>query len=139
MLRRLTQNDIPQCLHIAKANWGIDIAQSCVVELGQAFNSAVWKPNFYVAEEDQRVIGFAGYAASWMHYSIQEITWVNVDPSYHRNGIGRGLVNQCIDDIQAVGSVIMLSTTIPEYYEKWWSFKRCFEKGIDTIMWLDLT
>ncbi len=126
-IRRLEPNDVPAALHIVRANWSEATAQSAHVEFGQAFSSAVWRPIFYAAEEDGRVVGTAGYAVSWMQYGVYDITWVNVQTDRQRDGIGRMLVSQCLDDIRAVGSLAMLSTKVPDYYARWWGFVRCFE------------
>lgn len=138
IIRRLAYNDIPSCLHIVNENWGQTISQSCHIEFGQAFGNAVWKPIFYVVEIDQTVVGMAGYAVSWMNYGIYDITWVNVDPLFQRNGIGKMLVSRCIDDIKAIGSLIMISTDIPDYYKQHWGFIDCFKYGKDSIMRLEL-
>lgn len=136
--RRLQSEDIPCCLAIVRENWGIATAQSCHVELGQAFGEAVWKPIFYVAETGGQVVGVGGYCVSWMNYGIYDITWINVLAAMQRRGIGRLIVNRCLDDIRAVGLLAMLSTDIPEYYERWWGFERCFAYGHDTVMRLPL-
>jgi ribosomal protein S18 acetylase RimI-like enzyme len=136
-IRRLTQDDIPECLHIVRRNWSLETAQSCHVELGQSFGTAVWRPIFYVAC-DAAILGLAGYSVSWMNYGIYDITWVNVDPSHQRRGVGKSLVDRCLHDISAVGSLVMLSTDKPEYYEQHWGFLRCFTHDGHVIMRLVL-
>lgn len=138
IIDRLKVEDIPECLHIIRENWGIKTAQSCHIEFGQAFGSAVWKPIFYVARKGDRVIGTVGYAVSWMNYGIYDITWLNVLPLHQRKGVGQALVSQCLEDIRAIGLLAMLCTDIPEYYERHWGFVYCFKYGTDTIMRLEL-
>lgn len=138
IVRPLGIEDIPALLHIVRSNWSENIAQMAHVEFGQAFNQAVWKPIFYVAEVNGKIVGSAGYHVSWMAYGVYDITWVNAHIDHRNVGIGRALVTRCIDDIRAVGSLAMLSTKSPEYYAKRWGFVTCFEHLGDAYMRLVL-
>ena len=122
-LRLLQPQDVMPCLQIIKDNWVSpresrkpQIAHS---ELNQAFTNDIWKPTFYVAYNDQNhVLGLAGYHISWIDYGIYEISWVNVRQYVQGGGIGKVLVSQCLEDIFIVGHTAMLATHIPEYFEK---------------------
>jgi predicted N-acetyltransferase YhbS len=138
-IRLLEPKDIPALLHIVRANWSEQTAQTAHVEIGQAFSQAVWRPIFYVAELDGIVVGCACYHASWMAWGLYDIAWVNTHPSYQNEGVGRALVSRCINDIRAVGSLVMLTTKIPDYYAKNWGFTSCFEHGGDIYMRLPLS
>lgn len=137
-IRRLRTDDIPACLGIVRDNYSIATAQSCHIELGQSFGDAAWKPIFYVAELQGEIVGVGGYAVSWINYGIYDITWINVARRFQRRGIGRRIVNRCIEDIRAVGLLVMLSTDIPEYYKRWWGFEQCFSYGQDVVMRLEI-
>jgi predicted N-acetyltransferase YhbS len=139
MIRLLDHKDIPACLDIVCVNWGRDVAQYAQIEFGQAFGAAAWKPVFYVDVEDTMIVGLAGYASSWINYGIYDLTRVDVHPALQGKGIGHRLVDRCISDIMNIGSLVMLSTTKPAYYEKFWNFQRCFEWDGNTIMRLDLS
>jgi predicted N-acetyltransferase YhbS len=138
-VRLLEPKDIPALLHIIRANWSEQTAQTAHVEIGQAFSQAVWRPIFYVAELDGIVVGCACYHASWMAWGLYDIAWVNTHPSYQNEGVGRALVSRCINDIRAVGSHVMLTTKIPDYYAKNWGFMPLFDHGGDTYMRLPLS
>lgn len=137
LIRRLKKDDVPDCLYIVQCNWGHASARLCDCELSQSFGSGIWQPVYYVAEEDGYLVGLAGYGVSWLNYGVYDISRLDVDSSYRKQGIGRALMNRCIDDIRNVGSLIMLSTTIPEYYQRF-GFVSCFKHTNDTIMRLEV-
>jgi predicted N-acetyltransferase YhbS len=137
-IRLLKQNDIPEILHIIRTNWGISTAQTAHVEFQQAFTNAMWKPTFYVAIIDDKIVGTACYCASWMAWGCYDIAWVNTHIDFRNMGIGISLVEKCIDDIRAVGNLVMLNTKIPEYYNKHWGFIPMFEYSGECYMRLEL-
>jgi ribosomal protein S18 acetylase RimI-like enzyme len=55
----------------------------------------------YVARQDERCVGFATYLAR--EGGIAELTWIGVDPSRHRTGIGRTLLEAIERDLTVEG------------------------------------
>lgn len=138
IIRQLRVEDIPQCLHIARENWSEQTAQIAHIEFSQAFIQAIWRPIFYVAERYGEIVGTAAYHASWMTWGAYDLTWINARRDIQRQGIGRALVNRCLQDIRAVGTLAMLATKTPDYYARWWGFMPCFEHCGDIFMRLNL-
>lgn len=123
MIRPLRPTDIPACLRLAGEGWDRLTAQCAQPDLESMFSSAVWKPFFYVAEENDQVIGMAGYGNSWLSYGIYDLFWHVVSKEHRKRGIGSSLVNRRLDDLRTIADVVMISTKIPDFYSKHWNFK----------------
>lgn len=137
IVRRLDYHDIPECLHIVRENWDRETAQKCEIELNAAFGDAVWKPVYYVAVRDKEIIGLTGYAPSWLNYGVYAIVRLAVTKEYQKRGVGHALMYACLDDLQAIASLVMLTTNVPDYYQKL-GFEVCFTHGDESVMKLEL-
>jgi N-acetylglutamate synthase-like GNAT family acetyltransferase len=87
------------------------------------FKNPVIPPRYIVAEENGKIIGFAGYIPSWMDYHVYHIFWVNVTPEYQGKGIGTRLVEYIIAEIKKAeghmaARMILLTTTKPKFYKR---------------------
>lgn len=138
-LRRMMQEDIPELLHIIKQAWGEETARSAHVEFNESFSNAVWKPVGYVVSNQGCLYGCATYTASWLNYGIYDLAWVCIHEKYQGQGIGKLLVNKCLEDIKAVGTLVALTTDKPEYYTKHWNFKSTLVHNGWTMMHKDLS
>lgn len=81
---------------------------------------------YFVAEVDGRTIGGAGYFLE--NNRCGRISWTLFDPAVHRKGIGREVVQMCIDELRKIDTVSLITV--------WTSNAafRFFEKfGFDTV------
>jgi GNAT superfamily N-acetyltransferase len=105
-IRQLTPEDIPACERILHAlpNWfGIDQAN-------EAYIRSLSTLPTYVATEDYEV---AGFIAVKNHTRIaSEIHIIAVEPSKHRRGVGRALVNRVEHDLRRCGVVLLQVKTL---------------------------
>lgn len=116
MIRPMQQSDIPACLAVAAEGWDKKTAQMAQPDFSDAFSSAAWRPIFYVAEIDGKVIGTACYVVSWLCYGVYNLAWVAVKRDFRGRGIGAALVQRCLDDLHPIADVVMLATNVPEFY-----------------------
>ena len=91
-IRLLKSSDIPQASAIVGLNYSRKYQRLCALELGGMFSNAPVRPVYFVAEENERIVGLIGMTLSWMDYNVYQIFWVNVMPSKQGQGIGRRLV-----------------------------------------------
>lgn len=121
-IRRTEESDIPALTHIVSRNYGIGYAEQFNREIAMSFSSYFFRPWFYTATDQFRAVGCAGYGPALIDFSAA-LFWVNVHPDHQRRGIGKMLVQQCIDDLKAHARIVILNTDIPEFYEKNWRFQ----------------
>ena len=55
----------------------------------------------FIAEEDGKTIGFVTFTSC---NGKPRIGWIGVDPSYHRKGIGKKLIEQVCNVLQKIGA-----------------------------------
>jgi ribosomal protein S18 acetylase RimI-like enzyme len=126
-LRLLRKSEIPQAGAIARKNYSGVWERAAIREIADMFSDSTMRPYFYAAEEGGEVIGFAGFAQSWMNYNIYDIFWVNVAPEHKGKGVGKALVGKIIKIISETrGSKLIQLTATPEnavFYEKHFGFK----------------
>src|SRR5581483_5942873 len=97
-------------------------------------------PQLYVYAEDKAVVGMAGFAITWLDWNTYALCWVVVDQSKRMCGVGRALVDRCLQDLSNMASYVVLSTNVPEFYSKNWNFKPIDKtKDGSVLMSLDLT
>lgn len=123
IIRTMTPSDIPNCLAIVSECWGKATAQTARPEFEAMFANAVWRPLFYVAEQDDVIVGMAGYIASWLDYGIYEMFWHCVLPRARRQGIGESLVRRRLADLTPLADIVMIDTSAPAYYAKHFGFE----------------
>ena len=126
-IRPLKETDIAQAAAIVGKNYSKKWEKTSASEIKSMFSSSVINPQYYVAEENKEIVGFAGYIQSWMDYNIYQIFWVNVSPKNQGKGIGRMLVQHVIDVIKKKksASLIQLTASIKNapFYKKQFGFK----------------
>ena len=50
---------------------------------------------YFIIESEGKIFGASGYA--YENKQTARVCWVFVDPNHHSNGLGKKLVNHCID------------------------------------------
>jgi N-acetylglutamate synthase-like GNAT family acetyltransferase len=129
IIRPLKEEDIDSCSKIVGENYSGKYANNSILEMGEMFGEALIKPEYVVAEENNKIIGFGGYIQSFMDYHVYQIFWINVIPENQGNGIGTNLVQTIIKKIKNINEkdkkplVIQLTTTKPRFYEERFKFK----------------
>lgn len=116
------REDEEACAAIARTNWPNDdhVAYSVVLELAEARSGANWRPSYFKASVEEKIVGFAGWNYSWVNYDVYELCWCNVLPEYQGKGIGRKLVEVRLSTIRNIGGqVVLLTTHRPEIYERY--------------------
>jgi GNAT superfamily N-acetyltransferase len=78
----------------------------------------LFAPFFAVAEDAGSVVGFSLLIASMMSTDLDIISWVGVNFDQRGSGLGRRLVMLCAAEAQRRGKSVVLSTTVPGFYEK---------------------
>lgn len=81
-------------------------------DLTQAFYTVAFK-----SESDQ-VLGFCMTEASNFSSEVRSLSWAVVDPSMERMGIGRVMVQACMDHAARGDKGIMLGTRVPGFFSK---------------------
>lgn len=105
-IRQLTPEDIPACERILRAshNWfGIEQANEAYIR------SLSILPT-YVAIENGEVVGFI--AVKNHTHIASEIHIIAVEPSKHRQGLGRALINRVEQDLREGGIVLLQVKTL---------------------------
>lgn len=139
----LTWMELEACVDIVADNYGPKLAKAAKQEIMQFDNHLDYdspiRPSFMIAKQRKTVVGFAGYAPSWMDYGIYEVFWVNVTPILQRTGIGTKLMHAVITAIRGLpkSKAIVLSTSLERYYEGF-GFETVTKIGKSCIMRLEL-
>ncbi|MEK6917322.1 MAG: GNAT family N-acetyltransferase [Nanoarchaeota archaeon] len=129
IIRKIKRTEIDEVSKIVGKNYKKIYEKLCKKELGSMFIDKVLPPEYLIAEEKGKIVGFAGYSQSWIDYKIYEIFWVNVNPAFQNNGIGTIIVKKVIDKIKSKKgktkscSMILLTTKNPNFYKKRFKFK----------------
>ena len=126
-IRLLTKEGVEDCVEIIARNYSSKDTAWARRELQAMFPKGKLKPTYYVAEEDNEILGFAGFINSWIDDRIYEIFWVNVTPQRQRQGIGRKLVSKLITEIKKRkdSQLIMLTASKANaiYYKRHFEFE----------------
>jgi GNAT superfamily N-acetyltransferase len=117
--RPMQQSDVPQCMRLAKEGWEKFAGQVSQPEFMEMFTTSGWRPFFYVADDGGQLRGMAGWNTSWLTYGIYNLFWVAVQKDHRKQGIGKTLVERCLDDIRPLADAVMLMTGVPEFYYPW--------------------
>ncbi|MDD5181572.1 MAG: GNAT family N-acetyltransferase [Candidatus Nanoarchaeia archaeon] len=123
MIRTLRKNEVNKVSGIVRANYSKTFEKRARKEMNAMFAKEVIRPHFIVAEDKNRMVGFAGYVQSWEDYSVYELLWVNVLPEQQHKGIGTALVREAIRHIRKRRGIdkahlVSITTTFPKFYKK---------------------
>ena len=73
--------------------------------------------NFYIAETEKKVVGCVSLVVLWK--DLAEICSLAVDEQYLRKGIGKKLVNKCIENAKALKVTKIIALTYKDkFFEK---------------------
>lgn len=122
-LRRMNEDDIPFLTSIVSENYSKFFAEQFVNEANFALNKLPFKPNFIVIENQDKILGCACWNSNWCSWGVFNISWVQVKKHFQNIGIGKLLVNKCLEELKPQAGLIILSTSSPDYYSKNWGFK----------------
>jgi N-acetylglutamate synthase-like GNAT family acetyltransferase len=118
IIRRATIDDLPSLTAIVRKNYDRQTAEHFVPEFELSFAPFAYRPYFYVAEADDKIMGCAGYGTNWTNWGGYALFWVNTHPAHQRLGIGKELVCACLRDIAHIGDTVLITTTVPHWYKK---------------------
>jgi amino-acid N-acetyltransferase len=91
--------------------------------------------DFWVAEEKGKVVGCSALHISWDN--LAEIKSVAVAKKYQGQGIGRELVEVCLEEAADLGAKkIFVLTYKPEYFKKF-GFKRVKHESLPHKIWAE--
>jgi predicted GNAT family acetyltransferase len=108
------------------------------------FSNDFRKPTFVIALSDGQIVGAAAFSEELFTVNMWGISWVSVHPDYREKGIGRSLVEKCIDGIKkkAKSPVTCILATYPEktkLYKKIGFTTSSYDAEGGAIMTLPLT
>lgn len=72
-IRFLEEKDVAHAARIVGRNYSVEYETSSAAELGEMFGNGTIRPTYVVADEEETIIGLAGFMQSWMDYSIWNI------------------------------------------------------------------
>jgi ribosomal protein S18 acetylase RimI-like enzyme len=94
--------------------------QICIAELWQESLNSKTDPDryhFLVAENDNKIVGFACFGHRPLTQGSYDFYWLGVDPEFQHQGIGHALMNAVEDKIkQAGGYLVILETSSMREY-----------------------
>lgn len=141
-IRRTIESDIPDLARIVSQNYSKETAEHFVPEVELSFASVPFRPWFYTAEIHGEIVGCGGYGVSWLAYGAFSLFWINVAGWSRHRGIGRTIVEQCLRDLESRATLVILATSVPEFYSKNWKFETLTkfhgDQMTDTLMALKL-
>ena len=119
-IRKVTKKDVPQMMEVVKLNNPKYPRSVALKEFNEMFSKSLQKPTYILIEKNGVVLAFAGFIHSWVDSAIVDIFWVNTHPDYMGMGLQKKLMGNIIKRIKKITKVrmIMLSTNIPKFYEK---------------------
>lgn len=69
------------------------------------------------------MVGTSCYIVSWLCPGIYNLSWIAVRKDFRGLGIGKALVQRCLDDLLPFADAIMLATNVPDFYRQF-GFRR---------------
>ncbi len=147
VIRAMREDDIPKLAEIVSENYNKHCADMFYLEAGCSFYNYPFKPHFIVIESLLGdIIGCACWNTDWCSWGVFNISWVQIKKSMQNKGYGSLLIDCVLKDLKSQASLILLSTTKPDYYLKW-GFKEIKkykvvieydEEEIETLMALEI-
>lgn len=130
MIRDLEMDDVYLCKIIVEHNWGKDIAESAELELWEMFSKTRWPPHYLVyVDQNNTVVGFAGYKPAWLMSNAYEMIWINIAPWAQGKGIGKALTERRLLEItRRGGTMVLLMSQKADYFKQF---------GFNTVANLD--
>ena len=91
--------------------------------------------DFWVAEENGRVIGCCALHVSWD--DLSEIKSLAVQKNRQKRGVGKTLVNACINEARELGSQRVFVLTYKSAYFKHFGFKKVKHSDLPHKIWAE--
>lgn len=98
-------------------------------ELISSFTNVVYRPAFYIASLNNKIIGCGSWLWSHTSSNVLELSFGTVHPDYQRKGIGKYLTFLRLQEIIKVSnedSVVVTSSRRPNFFEGL-NFKHAFD------------
>jgi len=112
LIRKATIQDVPEMQRII--NSFADKGDLLHRSLNQLYENI---RDFLVLEEDARILGTCALHVNWG--DLAEIMALTVDGSCQGKGLGKELVEKCLDEAQALGITRVFALTYkPEFFRK---------------------
>jgi predicted N-acetyltransferase YhbS len=119
LIRSMKDDDVSILAAIIGKNYNKHCAEAFHHEARCAFYHYPFKPRFLVAENFSKIVGCVCWNTDWVSWGVFNISWVQVDPEYKGQGIGKMLVDAALTELRPIASMVLLATTKPAYYERW--------------------
>ena len=112
MIRKAKITDVPKIKDI------IQVYATKGILLPRSLNSIYENiRDFFVYEEDKKILGVSSLHIYWE--DLAEIKSLAVCPDYQGKGIGKYLVNACIEEAKELGiKKVFALTYVPKFFEK---------------------
>ena len=111
-IRKATIQDVPEMQKLI--NLFADKGDLLHRSLNQLYENI---RDFLVLEEDERILGTCALHVNWG--DLAEIMALTVDDSCQGKGLGKKLVEKCLDEAQALGITRVFALTYkPEFFQK---------------------
>jgi GNAT superfamily N-acetyltransferase len=141
-IRPIELRDVAACQAIVRENWGVEPARRFAAEVSQVWSLDLdeeFKPTYFVAEDDDEIVGFAGMIPSWIMHRVWDFIWINVRKDRQRQGIGRQLTeHRIMKVIAADGRVVQLMTEDVGFFGRWFTVSRDYREEGWMLMTLQL-
>ena len=115
MIITATKADGPQIQSItARAGVFSQEEVECVSELWQEYltdGPECCGYNFIVYRDGDQVLGFACYGPRDLTDGAFDLYWIAVDPTAHRNGVGRSLLTASEEAVRKLGGRMLIAET----------------------------
>lgn len=104
-------DDKMACMAIAEQCWDRQAAERLGKQIGDGY--------YYVAEIDERIVGFSGVRASHIMRGAWEVPWIAVAPGHQGSGVGSAVLEAALNLAgKKLASLISLITQKPRFFEK---------------------
>ena len=91
--------------------------------------------DFYVCREDGEIVGCAALTIGWG--GLGEIRSVAVNAENHRKGIGKALVEKCLEEARQLGmEQVFVLTYVPDFFAIF-GFVECSKDDLPHKVWAD--
>ncbi|MFH1835963.1 MAG: N-acetyltransferase [Methanobacteriota archaeon] len=89
--------------------------------------------DFFVAEEDGKVIGCCALRVSWI--DLAEVRSLAVDEAHLKKGVGARLIEECVKDAKSLGvKRVFTLTNKPDFFKKLW-FSKTSKNELPMKVW----
>jgi len=137
-IRDLREDDAEKCASIVRANWGDALYYNALLEIAEMFGSSRWRPHYFVAEIDGKIVGYAGFKTAWILWNVKELVWVNVLPEYQGFGVGSALTEHRLKKLREDETALALLMTKRRSFFKKFGFVEAADLDGWALMFLKL-